>query len=196
MMQVIQTYCDEAAAASKLYVGVVAMRKDIKAQLLECCGTSSSIGNKPAVLAYTTRNGAAVEEHQQQARGTGGILLEPNVSRVLWAVQKTFKPLGGGGGSSSSGDLVSLWCRESTNSLFCLKPQSFLSVEPRFKNCTECPCVFHVLHRGKIPNMLLMRADIPQQCISIFQYIKFTDMERQISFVVGKKDFVSSRIPS
>jgi len=171
LMKVIQTYADNNRG--KLYVGVVAMCKDIKEQL--ACGVLKkiSVGNTPIILAYT-----------RNARNERSI--EPNVSRVLLAVQKSFKSLGGW----ESGSLVSLWCRESSNSLFCLKPKSYLSVQPRFKSCTECPCNLYILFRGKQPSMLLMRSDVPDKCISIFPYIKFTDMERQISFV-GKKDFTT-----
>ncbi len=171
LMKVIKSYAD--SNTPKLYVGAVDMCKDIKAQL--ACGVLQKmiVGNTPIILAYT-----------RNARNQR--IVEPNVSRVLLAVQKTFKSLGGWG----SGYLVSVWCRESSNSLFCLKPKSYLSVQPRFKSCTECPCNLYILFRGKQPSMLLMRSDVPDKCISIFPYIKFTDMERQISFV-GKKDFTT-----
>lgn len=171
LMKVIKSYAD--SNTPKLYVGAVDMCKDIKAQL--ACGVLQKmiVGNTPIILAYT-----------RNARNQR--IVEPNVSRVLLAVQKTFKSLAGWG--PDKGSLVSLWCRESSNSLFCLKPQSYLSVRPRFKSCIECPCHLYILYRGKQPSKLLMQADVPDKCISIFQYIKYKDMERQISFV-GTKDF-------
>ncbi len=72
-----------------LYIGVVAMEKDIKEQMARLLPTKMSMGNRPAVLAYT-----------RQARG-GGIRLEPHVSRVLLSVEKTFKPRGNNNHNSS-----------------------------------------------------------------------------------------------